>query len=213
MKNLPFSDLSRRYGSKVSWYSAAVAGLGIVFVALCMELSFGYLLGAAEHRADIGVKRNRLESISSEVNPLRSLRKDIGDTRNSIAGFYSERIPPTYSQVVSSLGEVAIHSGVSLAHVSYSQGTPGTDLSEISMEVAVGGDYGQLVRFVNGIERNRTFFVIRALSFTGQQGGDVTLQVRISTWLRSQPDAGALVSSTQAAVPAPVSATVPNGGK
>lgn len=214
-----FYDLRRRYGAKASWYAAGVSALCILFAALCLELSFGYLLDAAEHHRTIAAKHARLQSISSEVTPLRDLRKDIGDTRNSIAGFYSERVPATYSHIVSNLGEIAIHSGVSLSRVSYVQGTPGADLSEVSMEVSVAGDYAQLVRFVNGIERDKVFFVIRALSFTGQQGGDVTLQVRISTWLRSQAATDPLIASARPAVPAvnppaiSPPAIAPTGGK
>jgi hypothetical protein len=205
-----FADLRRRYGTTVTWYCAGVAALGLIFAALCLELSFGYLLDAAEHQRTLVAKRQHLQTVSNEVNPLRGLRKDIGDTRNSIAGFYSERVPATYSQIVSSLGDIAIRSGVSLSRVSYVQGSPGTDLSEVSMEVGVAGDYGQLVRFVNGIERDRVFFVVRALSFTGQQGGEVTLEVRISTWLRSQAATDPLVSSTP---PAPAAAISTTGGK
>jgi hypothetical protein len=40
------------------------------------------------------------------------------------------------------------------------------------------------MRFVNSLERDQTFFVIRAMSLTGQQGGQVNLRLRVSTWLR-----------------------------
>jgi hypothetical protein len=40
------------------------------------------------------------------------------------------------------------------------------------------------MRFVNGLERDQNFFVIRAMSLTGQQGGLVNLRLRVSTWLR-----------------------------
>ncbi|HEY3705852.1 MAG TPA: hypothetical protein VGL22_12360 [Terracidiphilus sp.] len=214
MKKLSFSDVRHRYGAKVSWYAAGVTALGILLVALCLELSFGYLLDASEHHRALGAKSAGLQAISNEASPLRGLRKDIGDTRNSIAGFYSERVPATYSQIVGSLGEIAIRSGVSLSRVSYVQGKPGADLSEVSMEVGVAGDYAQLVRFVNGVERDRVFFVVRALSFTGQQGGQVTLQVRISTWLRAQAATDPLVSSGKPSLPAVNPAAISTmGGK
>ena len=40
------------------------------------------------------------------------------------------------------------------------------------------------MRFVNSLERDQVFFVIRAMSLTGQQGGLVNLRLRVSTWLR-----------------------------
>jgi hypothetical protein len=41
------------------------------------------------------------------------------------------------------------------------------------------------MRFVNALERDKTFFVIRAMALTGQQGGLVNLRLRVSTWMRT----------------------------
>ena len=49
---------------------------------------------------------------------------------------------------------------------------------------ASAADIRQIMRFVNAVERDQTFFVIRAMALTGQQGGLVNLRMRISTWLR-----------------------------
>src|SRR5947209_5828940 len=148
-------EFRRRLGPRVWWYSLAVSALGLVFVALCIELSIGFLIDRAEHQTNASVKRARLHAITEELTPLHGLSEDIGATRISISRFYSERVPASYSQIVSSLGDIGIRSGVSLSHVSYVQGTPGSDLSEVSMEVSVAGDYSQLIHFVNGIERDR----------------------------------------------------------
>jgi hypothetical protein len=40
------------------------------------------------------------------------------------------------------------------------------------------------MRFVNGLERDQVCFVVRAMTLSGQQGGEVDLQLRFSTWLR-----------------------------
>jgi hypothetical protein len=68
--------------------------------------------------------------------------------------------------------------------VNYTQGPPGADFTEISLDAGITGDYPQIMRFVNGLERDQTFFVIRAMALTGQQGGLVNLRLRVSTWLR-----------------------------
>ena len=75
-------------------------------------------------------------------------------------------------------------SGVHLSRVGYSQGATTGDLTEISMDAGISGEYQQIMHFVNGLERDKTFFVIRAMAFTGQQGGLVSLRLRVSTWLR-----------------------------
>jgi hypothetical protein len=52
------------------------------------------------------------------------------------------------------------------------------------MDAGISGDYPAIMRFVNSLERDQIFFVIRAMSLTGQQGGLVNLRLRVSTWLR-----------------------------
>jgi hypothetical protein len=52
------------------------------------------------------------------------------------------------------------------------------------MEAGISGDYSQIMKFINSLERDPTFFVIRAMGLTGQQGGQVNLRLSVSTWLR-----------------------------
>jgi hypothetical protein len=40
------------------------------------------------------------------------------------------------------------------------------------------------MRFVNSLESDQTFFIVRGMALTGQQGGLVNLRLRVSTWLR-----------------------------
>ena len=52
------------------------------------------------------------------------------------------------------------------------------------MDAGISGEYPAIMRFVNSLERDQTFIVIRAMALTGQQGGQVTLRLRVSPWLR-----------------------------
>jgi type IV pilus assembly protein PilO len=40
------------------------------------------------------------------------------------------------------------------------------------------------MHFINSVERDQNFFVIRTMALTGQQGGSVSLRLKVSTWLR-----------------------------
>jgi hypothetical protein len=73
---------------------------------------------------------------------------------------------------------------VRLTRVQYTQGTPGPGLTEISLDASISGDYPAIMRFINSLERDPMFFIIRSMSLTGQQGGLVNLRLRVSTWLR-----------------------------
>jgi Tfp pilus assembly protein PilO len=115
---------------------------------------------------------------------LRGLDKHIEDSRAQMRTFYSKRIPPNYSSIASRIGELSLKGPVRLTRVQYTQGAASSDLTEIVMDAGITGEYPQIMRFVNSVERNQTFFVIRGLSLTGQQGGLVNLRLRVSTWLR-----------------------------
>jgi hypothetical protein len=66
------------------------------------------------------------------------------------------------------------------------------------------------MRFVNSLERDQTFFVIRAMGLTGQQGGLVNLRLRVSTWLRPADAAASGLPATPE--PGEPAATVGNAG-
>jgi hypothetical protein len=66
----------------------------------------------------------------------------------------------------------------------YTQGKPGADLTEISLDAGISGAYPDIMRFVNSLERDPMFFVIRGMHLTGQQGGLVNLRLNVSTWMR-----------------------------
>ena len=73
-----------------------------------------------------------------------------------------------------------------LSRVQYTQGKPDSGLTEISMDAGISGDYPSIMRFVNSVERDQTFFIIRAMTLTGQQSGQVNLRMQLSTWLRPE---------------------------
>ena len=102
-------------------------------------------------------------------------------------------------------------SGVRLSRVQYTQGLPGSDLTEIQLDAGISGDYSQIMRFVNGLERDQNFFVIRAMALTGQQGGLVNLRLRVSTWLRPADAAASGLPPTPA--PGETTATSAAPGK
>jgi len=63
-------------------------------------------------------------------------------------------------------------------------GTAGA-VTEIRMDASLSGDYRPLVLFINGLERDKMFFMIQSLTLTGQQSGTVGLRLRLTTYLRS----------------------------
>jgi Tfp pilus assembly protein PilO len=173
-----------RLASPLLWHVAGFAILLAVAVFLAVRLGMDWA-AMDSHSSDVlAGKQIQLKALELETAPLRGLDQRVEKTREQIQTLYNKRIPPDYSQISTSIGEMAVASGVRLTRVQYAQEKPIAGLTEISMDAGISGDYPAIMRFINSIERNQIFFIVRAMSLTGQQGGLVNLRLRVSTWLR-----------------------------
>ena len=173
-----------RLASPLLWHVAGFAILLAVAVFLAIRLGMDWA-AMDSHSSDVlAGKQIQLKALELETAPLRGLDGRVEKTRDQIQTFYKKRIPPDYSQISTTIGEMAVASGVRLTRVQYAQEKPVAGLTEISMDAGISGNYPAIMRFINSIERNQIFFIVRAMSLTGQQGGLVNLRLRVSTWLR-----------------------------
>jgi type IV pilus assembly protein PilO len=178
------STWRERLKSPLTWH---LVGFTILLVlAIGMAIRLGMDWAAMNSHSDDVFAGKQLELKAAEIQtaPLRGLDQRVGKTREQMVGFYNKRIPADYSQISGRIGELAVKSNVRLSRLQYTQGAPGSDLTEISMDSSISGEYSSIMRFVNSLERDQIFFIIRAMSLTSQQGGLVNLRLRVSTWLR-----------------------------
>jgi Tfp pilus assembly protein PilO len=180
----PSSVWSERLKSPLTWHYAGFAVLLVLVIGLSIRLGFDWAATSTRSTDALAGKQVELKAIDLQTAPLRGLDKRVEDTREQMLGFFGRRIPANYSSISARIGDLEVASGVRLSRVQYSQGKPGPDLTEISMEAGISGAYPQIMRFVNSLERDQTFFVIRSMALTGQQGGEVNLRLSVSTWLR-----------------------------
>ena len=173
-----------RLASPLTWHYIGLGIMILIVGVLAIRLAMDWSATDASSNDAMLSKQIELKTLEVQTAPLRGLEGHVKDSRLQIQDFYAKRIPANYSSILTGIGELEVKSGVHLSRVQYSQGATAGDLTEISMDAGISGEYQQIMHFVNGIERDKTFFVIRAMAFTGQQGGLVNLRLRVSTWLR-----------------------------
>jgi Tfp pilus assembly protein PilO len=173
-----------RLTSPLTWHVAGFALLLVVVIGLSVRLGLDWAATNDRSNDALAGKQVELKAMDMQTAPLRGLDKRMEEARAQIQSFYAKRIPPNYSSIDTRIGELQIKSGVSLSRVQYTQGPAGSDLTEISMDCGITGSYPDIMRFINSLERDQNFFVIRAMQLAGQQGGQVNLRLRVSTWLR-----------------------------
>ena len=204
-KALPSSvpERTRALLTRLNFYYAGVAVLGLVCLYLLVQIAFTWHKATA--RNDAAMERQTIAMKTAEIaaRPLQGLDTKLAQTTTQADSFYKDRLPEVDSDVVGELGALAKMRGVKLMRVQYvfAPVLAGSshELTEMRMDARLTGDYKALVTFINALERDRMFFLIRGVTLTGEQGGTVGLRLGLVTYLRGD---GAAPKNTAAIAPA-----------
>jgi len=164
----------------------ALATMALVDVA-AMVVFFSPLVGSElSRREQLGQLWKELQQKTREVEPLRGLDKRIPVARKQIETFYKERLPSADSAISADLGKLAAQSGVKIGAIKYTWKDPEpVGVRRVEVEADFAGDYLQLVRFVNSVERDQLFFLVDSVALGGEQGGVVKLEIKLETYLKT----------------------------
>jgi type IV pilus assembly protein PilO len=170
---------------KVQIAMAALAAVDVILIALF----FSPLIGSegSRHR-QLDQAWRELQQKTREVEPLRGLDKKIPIARKQIDQFYAQRLPSQDSAISVDLGKVAAQNGVKIESIKYSmkdEELAGLGVRRMEIEADLAGDYLQLVRFINSLERNQMFFLVNSVGLGGEQNGAVKLQLKLETYLKT----------------------------
>ncbi len=164
----------------------------IVGILLVLDIAaVGVLLSPIGRSRDARIQeydrvRGQLQAKRNEALPARDMDKKLATARTEIDQFYKDRVPARYSDITDALGKLAKDSKVQLGGVSYKakdSDLPG--LQRIDIEANVAGDYASDMRFINGLEREKMLFVLNAVNLGEAQGGNVKLQMKLETYMRT----------------------------
>jgi type II secretion system (T2SS) protein M len=126
-----------------------------------------------------------LQVKTRQVEPLRGMDKKVALAQKQIDEFYQQRLTSQDSTISTELGKVAAQSGVKISEIRYKAKDPESiGLRPMEIEANLSGDYLQLVRFINALERDQLFFIIDSVQLGGEQGGTVKLQMKMETFLK-----------------------------
>jgi Tfp pilus assembly protein PilO len=172
----------------INLHYAGVAALLVIVLYMVAHLFF-LSQSLKAHDADaLSQQRTRLTTARLQAQPLRGLDSKIVASNQDADAFYADRLPYAYSEVLSELGRLTQKSSVRLANVQYGQNpvlSGANALTELHMDASVSGDYRPIVEFINGLERDKMFFLVNGINLSGQQTGMVNLRIRLTTYLRA----------------------------
>ena len=180
------------------WHYGAIILLLVLNLTLAVRLIFAWNRAKQGDAANIAASQAQYRAIKLKTTPLRGLDKKIEQAQRDQQAFYDKRFPANTSEVLTELGALAVKNNVLLARDQYAYRKPQQGVVEMDMEATLSGDYAPVVRFINGLERDKLFFLIRGVALNGQQGGVVSLRMHLTTFLRADTASvgGALPSTS-----------------
>ena len=145
------------------------------------------LVGSADSRQQqLNQLRFELLKKSRDVAPLRGMDKKIELAKDQINGFYKDRFATRDSDLLKELQRLESENGVHIQQARYKQEDPASPgVIPFEIEGSFSGDYLQLVRFINTLERSKLFFDVDSVDLAGESAGSVRLQITMHSYLRS----------------------------
>jgi type IV pilus assembly protein PilO len=179
------------------WHYGAIIVLLILNLTLAIRLILAWDRAKQGDAARIEASQEQYRAIKLKTAPLRGLDKKIDQAKLDQQAFYEKRFPATTSEVLTELGALAVKNNVLLARDQNAYRKPQQGLVQLDMEATLSGDYAPVVRFINGLERDKLFFLIEGVALNGQQGGVVSLRMHLTTFLRADTaNAGGALPAT-----------------
>jgi Tfp pilus assembly protein PilO len=162
-------------------------GAMVAVDVLAAAVLFSPLVGSAgSRRTQILELRAELTKKNHAVEPLRGMDKKIVLAKDQIGDFYKGRFAARDSDLIDELGKMATANGVRMQQAHYKEEdeeTPG--VVPVGIEASFAGDYLQLVRFINTLERSKMFFEVDSVGLAGESTGAVKLEIGMHSYLRS----------------------------
>jgi type IV pilus assembly protein PilO len=189
MRRVPqMTERAKALVTELNLHFAGVALLAILTLYLAAQLLFVWQGLNSRNDAALDAAQAQMKAAEIAAKPLRGLDGKLAGSTADADRFYEDRLPFAYSQVLTELGSLTKKSGVRLMHVQYAQSPVLANsyaLTELRLDANVTGDYRPIVQFINAAERDKLFFVINGINFSGQQTGQVNLRLRMTTYLRT----------------------------
>jgi type IV pilus assembly protein PilO len=184
-----WAERARKLGTLLNLHIAGVVVLGLVNLYLLVHMAFTWRAATGDNARALADQTIAMKTAEIARQPLEGLDEKLAQATKDADKFYKQRLPFANSDVVGELGALVKKQGVKLTRVQYAYspvlaGTAG-ELTEARMDASLSGDYRPLVLFVNALERDKMFFLIRGVTLTGQQSGTVGLRLGLTTYLRS----------------------------
>jgi type IV pilus assembly protein PilO len=195
--------------STLNWRDPRVAMravLGALLVANLIAFYFVmYPLGGSPEELEQQIAQQRRQSAAQRVSieRLSALKRKVEGARTGEARFeeqYFTSRQVVYSTIVAELTQAAEGAGIRVKdHALLNEDIEGSDtLSMITINANYEGTYGDLLSYVNRLDRSGRFIIIDSLGATPQQNSNVlNVAMKMNVFVRNTDPAPQLQAATK----------------
>lgn len=165
-----------------------VMGVLIAFnVLAACALLFMWVRGTSALPGQFEELHQQVQKQRAIVIPPDTVDGRVKEAREQIARFYEKRFPNSSAAIFEDLGRLATENRVHLENATYK--VEDADLPGLRQVVISGnltGDYVQAMKFINALEREKTFFIVDSVNLGEQSQNEIHLNIRIETYMRGE---------------------------
>jgi len=175
-----------------AWKKGIAAALLLLVAADLILVFFVWQIGR-QGPLQMRLQRARLTEqaalLRADVARGQRIRAELPEAGRQCDRFYDQAFFDSttgYSQIETDLGDISKDAGVQTSGLKFDQKeVRGRGVTEIQVSTKVTSDYPSLIRFINGLERSKDFYLLDGLTLHATNGGQVDLEIKLHTYFRT----------------------------
>lgn len=171
-----------------------IAGLAVLLLADVALIYFNSQLSAPQQSRQqmLATQSTQLAFMKADIKRASDIREKIPDVLKKFDQFEATLLPSSkgYSAILQELDEYAHDTHLSVGGVTYHEKeVPGRNLTELTLDSFVSGDYSSIVKFLNHLQRSKNVYIVDSLAVdmdSSAQGpvGALRVSLHMRTYFR-----------------------------
>lgn len=173
----------RKLRPRIYWMLSVLIALD---VAMAVYLISPFRARPQERQQHLTRAEQQLKKKQKESAPLVGMDKKLKVAQIELDRFYGQRFATSESAIATELGRLATANGVQISGASYKK-DPVAEIGaqQVSIDAEMEGQYLNDVKFINALERDPMFFLLKNLQLDEQrQSGTVRIRLGVQTFLK-----------------------------
>jgi type IV pilus assembly protein PilO len=163
-----------------------IAGLVILIAADAILALYAIESATRFSRNELAGQKTQIKLLKADIKRALAIQRSIPQTKADCERFENSLYASSagYSAVTDEMTGFAKQAGLQVVSLAFHpKELPGRNVVELGLDATVNGDYKGVVRFLNGLQRSKNFYIIDTLTVAAEptaQAGAGALRVALS---------------------------------